>query len=250
MTLTIGSWFRSEPLVVKLADVRNAPRRRSGKASRDSQAVQGRGGLPFLLRLSLGRTALIGAIITVVILLLHGMLEYMDFSAHDIRDAFGLQWILVVGMLPVFAHLRCLRTLPISNARLAAILAVTPLVALLVVSLATELCLATVYHQPAPPILALSVLPAAVIAVLIPMVVKFEWRSAAYGAILGLLIGCTGTMEDFADPQFPPLAGSAILVMLACGSFIATKLVLDRSSHAYRPGAWSQFAGRSWGVRR
>jgi hypothetical protein len=145
-----------------------------------------------------------------------------------------------------------LRTLPVSTAKLAAVLVFTPPTAMLVILYFMGLLVAGVFHQPLSSAMELlrqgGVLQIALASVIVPIVVWRGWGVVTYLVLFLVMTACI-LASIFANARFSSLNSDAISLLLIFISFIATKYLLERSSHAYRPRG-GQFGGWSWGAGR
>jgi hypothetical protein len=219
---------------MEFAAARNMTRSSSGKISGRPQPCLGRGGLPFLLQFAASQMLLYWAA-TVILAL--GASKCLGFSVNATELAFGCAFTAAMGMTPVWTLFRALRTLPVSVAKLLAVLWAMPLAAVVSALFVTGPILAIAFHQswhPTNLIIAFGVVQVTWVAVIIPITVLFGSYAAIYNYLLLPVIAFTMALATPAENgQSTSLSGGAIdflLIcgLLICGSFIVTKLLLER----------------------
>jgi hypothetical protein len=233
--------------------------------TKPSRCAEGRGGLWFLFqstfnRMTLAGLGMFGVFILMFSLILHVVL--IPTVGHDTTKevlggnvsmfTFQFWWVMSFQMFTVAYHLRFLRTLPVAAWKLAGVLVFTPLLAMTAVLFAANLLLAAVFQT--PPLSLEKIfqmgffLQIALSTAFIPVVV---WRGMdRLTSFLLMIVMLAGMFSGifFKSHISAPVSG-AITVLVPLASFIITKLLLERSSTAYRSrtnlfSGWQMGAGR------
>jgi hypothetical protein len=206
----------------------------------------GCGGIPFLLRTTFVRAFLyIVAMVALMALLFHWQGQRIISRPQDIvlfvaMGSFMSCWFIVFyQLMPVLQHLRCLRTLPISATRLAAVMiamAILPIIALgALVAGGAGLTLGT----PAAVTVLKTftfILPAAALCVFFAI-----WRDAGILANALMLLTMFGFLQAplwlqmfFHPPEIPFRLTGLIVAICVLLAFLLTRWTLLHSSRAYR----------------
>ena len=269
--LTVFGWFRAEILVMERAAFRPSSPAPGKKKSAPSRCAEGRGGMFFLIQSIFTRMIWMGLWMMAFVVLIFGIMVFPKFAAisaqtHGVVSAdpfdffgggngmvvFQFMWVMAFQIVVFAMHVRFLRTMPVSAAKLAGAFVFTPLVAMLVVLYASNLLVAAISHtsptMPATMIANGCLLPIA-IATTIP--VLLIWRGIGtftwVAMMLLLITGAFGAV--FLKGQIPVWISLIAALLIIIGSFVAAKLILERSSTTYRPRA-GQFGGWNLGGGR
>ena len=266
---TVLGWFRAEHLVQERAGFRLASQS-TGKRSQNSRCADGYGGLWFLVQSTFNRSVLVGLGMAGIFVFIFAVMLAPKFSAisqqtngaaqfNPMKEnfffifSFQSMWIVALQMIPISLNLRFLRTLPVSSTKLAAVLAFTPLAAMLVVLYLMGVFAAIGCHQPLSSAVEVfrqgGILQITLAAIIVPVLVWRGWGMVTYFVFIAMMIaGIFGSFQTKVPLSL--ITSSMISLMLISGSFVTTKLLLERSSHVYRPRPSGQFGGWGWGAGR
>ena len=165
---------------------------------------------------------------------------------------FQFMWVMAFQIIVFAIHIRFLRTMPISAAKLAGAFVFTPLVAMLIVLYASNLLVAAISHTPpttpATMIAQGCLLPIA-FATTIPVLLVWRGIGTFTGVAMMLLLIAGAFGAVFLKGQIPVAMSLIAAPLIIIGSFVAAKLFLERSSTTYRPRT-GQFGGWNWGGGR
>ena len=256
---TVVGWFRAKQLVMNRANFRLASQRT--KNSRGQyKTPAGFGGLPFLMQTTILRSVLFGFVILGV------MTFWMPFISHDsihvlfhssipvqvitsmiTAITFPLLFVAMIQIFPIVFQMRFLRTLPISPSVLAATLVFLPVISmavlcLIIVALTSPVAGAAIVL----PVFKSFLMTATLAAVAILLVVSRGLDILTYFLII---FGCvlSSTMSILHGGNFPLWFKITLAIVIIGFSFVLTRRMLTRSSHAYRnPPAMMNAWGGGW----
>jgi len=245
--LTVLGWFRAETLVRERAGFRAGIQPTKHKRGQ-YKAPAGFGGLPFLMHTSIFRSVLIGffmlAVMTVWMsfishgslqLLFHGSARAQVLTSMTTAISMPLLFVAMFQIFPVALQIRFLRTLPISPSVLAAMLVFLPVISggvlcSIIVALAFPVAGAAVIL----PVLKCFLLIATLSAVAILLLVSRGFDILTY---ILIVFGCvlSGILSIvFHGAELPLWSDLTLAVAIIGLSFVVTRRMLTRSSHAYQ----------------
>jgi hypothetical protein len=268
--LTVLGWFRAETLVKERGGFRSAFQSPSRKNTKPSRCAEGHGGLRFFAqtiftRMTLMGLAMFGVFILIFGLMLRGFIPPLSghvsakvasekgiFDGNASMFTFQFLWVMSFQLFQFAYHIRFLRTLPFSAAKLAGVLVFTPLLAMTVVLYSANLLMAAVFQS--PPLSPVEMfqqgffLQIALATVFIPVMLWRGLDRSTYFLMIAVMIAGMFSSTFFKNALSAPTSG-AISLLLIFSSFIITKLLLERSSAAYRPRT-NLFVGWQYGAGR
>jgi hypothetical protein len=174
------------------------------------------------------------------------------FDGNASMFTFQFLWVMSFQLFQFAYHIRFLRTLPFSAAKLAGVLVFTPLLAMTVVLYSANLLMAAVFQS--PPLSPVEMfqqgffLQIALATVFIPVMLWRGLDRSTYFLMIAVMIAGMFSSTFFKNALSAPTSG-AISLLLIFSSFIITKLLLERSSAAYRPRT-NLFVGWQYGAGR
>ncbi len=263
-SLTVFGWFRAETLVAERGGFRIAYQS-SSVNTKPSRCAEGRGGLWFLFQTLFNRMTVMGIYMFGFFILIFGVVLHaiiIPTVGHDSAKevlggnvsmfTFQFWWVMCFQMFQFAYHLRFLRTLPVSAAKLAGVLVFTPLLAMIVVLYAANLLLAAILQS--PPLSPEKIfqmgffLQISLASALIPLL---AWRGLdrlTYSLMVLVLMAGMFCGIVFKSHLSAPVSG-IISLLIPLASFVITKLLLEHSSTLYRPrtnlfAGWQMAAGQ------
>ncbi len=257
--LAILGWFRAESLVRERTSSPAASPASRHERNSPSHATGGYGGSAFLAQNIFARQAFMGvALFSVldVILPLINHFEFNSFSTDSMGEAFPIfafqfLWIMSFQIIPFATHIRYLRTLPISTTKLAAMLVFSTLVAMIVILYGATLLLSAVFQTPLPGpekiIQRGAIWQIAIATAAVPLTIWRPMEGLTFLIMIVLMWG--GMIASFFKYSLPAGISVTASLLIVLGVFMATKMLLERSSRTYRPRTL-QFGGLNWGTRR
>ena len=262
--LGVWGWARAEMLVQIRAGVRLlAPNLYlPSQKARASRCAEGAGGFGYLVRRTYGRMMMMGlGIIVLMVLFSWGAVALVDAKAQFMSTArmmttnpmlsngFVFQWLLAMQMLPVCLHIRFLRTLPVSSTWLAAYMVFTPLAAILSIAGIFGALLAVsgiiTWTDSLTWIGQVSGLSAGVVTLFIPILLWRGFNRFTWVLIMAVIMG-SSFGQILSTFKISLAVSDALSVLFIIGSFVLTKLAMERSSLVYRPRTITAYG--TWGV--
>jgi hypothetical protein len=268
--LTVAGWFRAEAFARehlgtdswRRAGLVNAVRALRSVSSDPLRGTEGYGGLRFLFRTIFDWMVLVGVVMVVVI---GGAMIVLQLLTRAFTDntlvvdtttifvtTQALFWLICWQTTKAALHLRFLRTLPVSTTKLAGVLILAPVTAMLVVFGFASLMFALFF--PALRVSPLTLLRGgclpeiALATFVVPLVVRRGMDLLSFAIVLVVLVG--GSISALLlKEQLSLLVSGAVSMLFVLGCFLLTKLFLERSSATYRPRK-NQFADMQWGTGR
>jgi len=273
--LTIVSWFGAEAFArERLGSLRTSTQKTRAEASAgeiaqrevesffrsipgfrhaSSNCAEGPGGLRLLFQTIFYPVFGLGFFMVV----LTGLLLYLPMSAKGNHVFAGIFWAMCsmflwfasFQVLPrALRQIRWLRTLPVSTTRLAGVFIFAPVAAMLAFMSLANLLLGLVYPIPQMSFLFMlqqgCFLQIALTTLLVPLIL---WRGndALVCVMMLLMIMACAMGSIFIQKHFSLTAILAAAWLIILGSFLLTRLLLDRSSRVYRPRP-GQTGGLFW----
>jgi len=245
-------WFRAERMVLQRGAVRPGAQATTSKSA-PYRVPAGFGGVPYLWRSLLLRLGWYGLVFvgwmilaTVLIGIMGGRpwqhpLRHPESIAHMFGFA-SLFLVCLVAIPPILAHLRLLRTLPISTSILAATLVLFPAGSILAFGVA---CAAIGGgHQ----ILGSYLVPVVAVAVLVPVFVCLGISRGTYFALIGFVVVSAMAQDFFDSTNVPPTVAALVAVFAIALAWEITRRVLRSSSQAYRvrSSTFGNWGGMRW----
>jgi hypothetical protein len=268
--LTVAGWFRAEAFARehletnarRLAGSANAVRFLRSVGSDPLRGTEGYGGLRFLFRTVFDWMVLVGVLMVVV---MGGAMIVLQLLTRAFTDnqlpvdtttifvtTQALFWLICWQTTKTALHLRFLRTLPVSTTKLAGVLILAPVAAMLVVFGFASLVFALFF--PALRVSPLTLLRGgclpeiALATFVVPLVVRRGMDLLSAAIVLVVLVG--GSISALLlKEHLSILVSGAVSTLFVFGCLLLTKLFLERSSEAYRPRK-NQFADKQWGTGR
>ncbi|MDR3710948.1 MAG: hypothetical protein P4L33_21820 [Capsulimonadaceae bacterium] len=246
MLVGAAGWLRSEEIIGDRIGVNKEARVSRGAVPENAQWMRGCGGAPYLMQYALPRLVLFGLAMLPAGVLYGEMLSTLRHGTFDLLTSlvkrnnimFVYQWGIVFTLVQGATYLRHLRTLPLSTSKLAALLVLLPMAALIVTIEVSGLALLALLHHPLSMLAAFSllggVLQVAIAALVVPVIV---WRSqggGTMGVIAALFIACFQSWRSV-EPNLSLVATILASAFLIALSLTLTWLLLKYESEVYRP---------------
>ncbi len=268
--LTVAGWFRAEAFARehlgadswRRASFANAVRVLRDMGTNPLRGAEGYGGLRFLFRTIFDRMVLMGLF---MVMLMGGAMIVVQFFTSAFTDntlvvdtttifvtTQALFWLICWQTTKAALHLRFLRTLPVSTTKLAGVLILAPVTAMLVVFGFASLVFALFF--PALRVSPLTLLRGgclpeiALATFVVPLVVRRGMDLLSFAIVMVVLVG--GSISSLLlKEHLSILVSGAVSTLFVLGCFLLTKLFLEKSSATYRPRK-NQFADLQWGTGR
>jgi hypothetical protein len=240
--LTIVGWFRAGQLVLNRAGFRIASRHPIEPRGQPKIRT-GFGGIPFLITKTTSQVFFMYLVIVAVMLGVTLLLDrhrtlqkVVEINASGYNLVIFSAW--AVGIFQVFhmfIQLRLLRTLPLSAARLAALLILLPMASFTLMSFILGAGLYPFIGQAeALRVAAIFLIPMTITALAIPLVLWAGYERNSL-ALIGFVFFLSLTLPIvFGLDKVPLSCRCAVALILVSVSFIATTYLLPRGSKAYR----------------
>lgn len=249
--LTIAGWFRAESMVLHRGSFRQGTQIARAK-SRQYHAPAGFGGLPFLWQSLLVRLGLCSLFFVAFIVAASVLLTIMEgkpmqqplgsFEHWTPLFMWSLFWVYLTLMPPIMAHVRALRTLPISTTVLSATLVLFPTILFLIL----EVAYAAVGAGRL--VVGNCMAAAGALAVVLPLMIWLGLTRGMYMLTVGLIMASIILTDVFDKASVSPFSAILVLVLAAALAWEITRLLLRASSKAYRarPILTSNWGGVRW----
>jgi hypothetical protein len=245
--LTLMGWLNAEKLVyrhVLLPAGQTVPRNKG-----TARGAESYGGLGFLAQSLFIQTVWMGVMMivafAVVLPLINRFLQKTDSIDHML-EAFPIFYVLILWIMTFqianfTMHIRYLRTMPVSTAKLAGVLVFTVAAAMLAVNYGACLLLSAVFQKALPVIAQNSLLHIAMVTTAVPLFVWQPFAVRTFAIMVAMMFG-SAAAAMFLQGRIPlavNLVGAPVILL---GVYLVTKRLLEHNSHAYRPRAF-QFGG-------
>ncbi|MDA1273317.1 MAG: hypothetical protein O2960_04585 [Verrucomicrobia bacterium] len=253
LVMTIAGWSRAESLVIKRVGARDVGQaRRKGKPQFQVQA--GFGGLPFFVARIFTRCMLLGLfmvafMVFIIVMTRHsrenlGGIDLIREGLSSLKNDFYIWSVLLIQLVPTVAHIRFLRTLPLSTLVLATTLVLVPTTAIVLLGGLIAVLAGT--GSATDSIMSTYLIAASVGAVSVAVLV---WRSADRDSMaLFLFVMFFGFVVPmwFQADRTPLWVMISVVVSAVCLAIAITRRALMRSCHTYRVppvNAWGMMMG-------